>query len=107
VLLQTAPSAPAYVIEWYGSNGTGERVVERMVHTPDLPFRAVVSEPTLVYGRKYTFSMSHDKGRVMRNAGGHVMPLWMSREKLGWMKARFVTDPQQQYDALATGWIHL
>jgi hypothetical protein len=95
-----------YVIEWYGSDGTGERVVERMMHTPDLPFRAVASEPTLVYGRKYAFNMTHDKGRVMKNAEGHIMPLWMSKEKLGWMKARFVTDLQQQRDALATGCIH-
>ena len=90
-----------YVIDWYGSDGTGERVVERMMHTPDLPFRAVASEPTLVYGRKYKFTMAHDTGRVMRNASGHDIPLWMSKQKLGWMKARFVTDPHQQQRAMA------
>ena len=64
--------------------------------------RAVASEPTLVYGRKYAFTMTHENGRVMRTASGHFIPLWMSKQKLGWLKARFVTDPEQQRAALAS-----
>ena len=97
----TSNGSYLYVIDWYGSDGTGERVVTRMMHTPDLPFRAVASEPTLVYQRRYRFSMDADAGRVMTNTEGHTIPLWMSKQKLGWLKARFVTDARAQKEALS------
>ena len=72
-------------MDWYGSDGTGERVVERMLHTPDLPFRAVASEPTLVYGRKYAFTMTHDKGRVMRMHPEWTLHTVMDVEAAAWL----------------------
>jgi len=92
-----------YVIERCGSNGKAEIVMRRMLHTPDLPFAMVISEPTETYAHDYTFFMSKAKGRVMTTNKGEEFPLWMSKHKLGWMKVRAVSDPIKVMELQRTG----
>ena len=80
-----------YVYERFGADGSGELVVRRMKHTPNLQLKVVFSEPTEVYKHRYRFDFT-DTGRVMRSPSGHSIPLHMSSHKLGWLKVRPVTD---------------
>ena len=54
----------------------------------------VFSEPTEVYNHGYTYQFDAVQGRVMVTDEGQQLPLFMSTDKLGWLRWQPVTDPE-------------
>ena len=91
----TSNGSYLYLLERFGRDGSGEVVLRRMKHTPNLRLKCVVSEPTEVYSHEYEFAFNKREGRVMSRASGDKIPLFMSKNGLGWLKVRPVTEPQR------------
>ena len=75
-----------------GKGGSRELVVRRMKYTPNLGVPVVFSEPTEVYNHGYTYQFDAVHGRVMVTDEGQQLPLFMSTDKLGWLRWQPVTD---------------
>ena len=81
-----------YMFERYGADGSGDVVLRRMKHTPDLRVPVVFSEATEIYDHGYEFTSSRAAGRVVKLVDGSTVKLFLNKSKLGWWKVRPVTN---------------
>ena len=96
----TSMGSYLYLIERFGKDGGGDVVVRRLKYTPSLRLPIVFSEANDVYDHNYLITFDARHGRMVTPPGGPSVQLFMNQGKLGWWRARPVTDKRRAISLL-------